>query len=577
MRHLWLKVSCGILSMLVLFYGQSIDTVWVERFPAGAPGGGDPCHSRGHAIAIDRWTGDIYVFGQVWLDFSYGMLLKYSKAGNFIWGNYLMLYSECWEPNAMSYLDYDISYDDPTVAVAGSEWMPGGMDPNSALRTYKCETLNGAILWRARYRDSYGGFAEDVVMDDSGNVYTVGSTCIQDVPPQYYAIIIRYNAEGNSNNIGIIDWYKRVKGNSNFTAWFNFFRGAIWSQGYIYVTGDVCDAPASGGVNLITRKYDPHTGTSIWSRKFVGNNVDQGYKIEKDNAGNIYVAGRSTSLGSGDYGLLVIKYTSVGDTVIGTYDVSGSNFTPWDMAVDSLGNIYVTGNVLYTLGGVDLFIAKFSSNCNLEWIKYYNGPGDGTDQAYGIALDNSGNVYITGETDVPPVGGDGQDYVTIKYNSSGVNCWTVLYDGPGTTIRVDGAYDIAADGSGNLYVTGYSDSVTWDCTTINYYDDPGVGIKESQILNPQSQVPRLVIHPNPFTNKMDIRYQMADNSQKISLKIYDITGQLVRQFSNAEMRQSNKIIWYGNDDNGRRLPPGVYFIQLQTPEKNITEKIIKIE
>ncbi len=85
------------------------------------------------------------------------------------------------------------------------------------------------------------------------------------------------------------------------------------------------------------------------------------------------------------------------------------------------------------------------------WVARYNGPGNDEDWAYAIALDNSGNIYVTGAswgltTDY--------DYATVKYDSSGVEQWVVRYNGLGNVW--DYASAIALDNSGNVYVTGRS-------------------------------------------------------------------------------------------------------------------------
>ncbi|MEO0069038.1 MAG: SBBP repeat-containing protein, partial [candidate division WOR-3 bacterium] len=86
-----------------------------------------------------------------------------------------------------------------------------------------------------------------------------------------------------------------------------------------------------------------------------------------------------------------------------------------------------------------------------DWVKTYNGPGNGPDMASAIAVDGSGNVYVTGYS---RGSGTSNDYATIKYNTNGDTLWVRRYNGPGN--GPDWAYAIAVDGSGNVYVTGRS-------------------------------------------------------------------------------------------------------------------------
>lgn len=85
------------------------------------------------------------------------------------------------------------------------------------------------------------------------------------------------------------------------------------------------------------------------------------------------------------------------------------------------------------------------------WTNRYNGSGNGYDASYAVAVDTNGNVLVAGYS---RGSGSGYDYTTLKYSGAGVPLWTNRYNGPGN--GVDYAIAIAVDGSGNVYVTGNS-------------------------------------------------------------------------------------------------------------------------
>lgn len=139
----------------------------------------------------------------------------------------------------------------------------------------------------------------------------------------------------------------------------------------------------------------------------------------------------------------------------------------FDVAVDSSGNVYVTGKS-YDGQGNDYDYAyrtvKYAGNRTLLWTSRYNGPGGDDDVAQAIALDNEGNVYVTGKS----YNGNHTDYAyaTVKYDSSGKQLWAARYDGAGT--KDDIAYALAVDNVGAVYVTGTSGG---DYATVKYDKD----------------------------------------------------------------------------------------------------------
>ena len=133
------------------------------------------------------------------------------------------------------------------------------------------------------------------------------------------------------------------------------------------------------------------------------------------------------------------------------------------MTTDKAGNIYVTGFSTLNNSGIDMFTQKYSSAGSVLWTRYYNGPANGEDKAFGIVVDNSGNVYITGYSAGV---GSNMDITTIKYNSSGSQLWVQRYNEPGN--GDDRGFGIVVDRAGNVYVTGYIARIATDTYLIKY-------------------------------------------------------------------------------------------------------------
>jgi len=114
-----------------------------------------------------------------------------------------------------------------------------------------------------------------------------------------------------------------------------------------------------------------------------------------------------------------------------------------------------------------------------------------------------------------------------------------------------------------------------------------IGIEEARS---QMSETRLEVNPNPFRNRVDIRWQIADsrfpnvdrqtpaigNQQSVSLKIYDATGRLVRQWDYQTIRQSNQILWHGDNDSGNLVPSGIYFCCLSSSDFTAIKKLTVI-
>jgi hypothetical protein len=147
-----------------------------------------------------------------------------------------------------------------------------------------------------------------------------------------------------------------------------------------------------------------------------------------------------------------------------------------DIAVDGSGNVYVTGISTGSGTDRDFCTIKYSPSGTQLWSKRYNGPANSIDEAKALALDPSENyIYVTGTTNNSPFD---TDYCTIKYSSSGTQVWVRTYDG-GLAFH-DRSFGIVVDSSG-IYITGRSggDGTGQDIVTI-MYDSSGNKIWEDR-------------------------------------------------------------------------------------------------
>jgi len=352
------------------------------------------------------------------------------------------------------------SYDDYAYATAvdsnGNVFVTGESYGSFSAQDYATIKYSsaGVPLWTNRYDGpaSSQDSASAVVVDPSGNVLVTGYAV--GLGASIFYATIKYSSAG------VALWTNRYDGPGNSFA----SALAVDSSGNVFVTGT-----SYGGTNTdhdyATIKYSA-AGVALWTNRYngPGNDYDFASAVAVDSSGNVFVMGFSYGGTNTDYDYATIKYSSAGVPLwTNRYDGPGNNYD-WvgAMAVDGSGNVFVTGG---SYGGTktdyDYATIKYSDAGVALWTNHYNGPGNIDDYAYAVAVDGSGNVFVTGYS----YGGTNtySDYATIAYSSAGVALWTNRYDESPYT--VDSARAMAVDSSGNVFVTGDSDS---DYATIKY-------------------------------------------------------------------------------------------------------------
>lgn len=176
--------------------------------------------------------------------------------------------------------------------------------------------------------------------------------------------------------------------------------------------------------------------------------------IRADQAGNVYAAGYAGRERCSRDAFL-IKYGVQGDTLWTWYYDGGAKADDevLDMILDNAGNVYLTGTSEDNSNGIaDCFTAKISTSGVQQWVTRYPSPANAESIGNGIAVDNSGNVYVCGMID--PLSAS-SDWMVVKYNgTTGVQLWADIYNAPANFSEE--ALDIAISPSGNPAACGYA-------------------------------------------------------------------------------------------------------------------------
>jgi hypothetical protein len=263
----------------------------------------------------------------------------------------------------------------------------------------------GSNLWQATYSWFWSpNVSQLVAVDGNGNVDVAGSqayNCDQ-YGCYYQMLLVQYDANGNQN------WAAENLGDS-YTP--------------VQVKGLVLDNAAN--IYFVANSYfSPYStfkcaanGSEIWGADDpTANGGSAAYGLAVDSGGNAFVTG-------GDAHYYPNTPFPIGTYKIGTngayvwtnlyYSVPVASSVGTAIAVDQGNSVYVTGYSPGTSSGNDIVTIKYDNNGAQSWLQRYNGPGNGNDAGNAVAVDNNGNVYVTGY-DTTAAGGT--EIVTIKYS-----------------------------------------------------------------------------------------------------------------------------------------------------------------
>ena len=313
--------------------------------------------------------------------------------------------------------------------------------------TAKYAGTSGALIWEVRYNGP-GNDADSslaVTVDASGNVIVTGQSTGVGTNRDYYTA--KYTAAN-----GALVWEKRFNGSAN--ALDSAIDVAVDAAGNVFVTGEV--RYVSSNPDYHTVKYAAANGAVLWEKRYNnGNLFDYARALAVDGAGNVIVTGYSYSgTSAADY--YTVKYAATDGAEVWAVRYTSPeshNDIPIGVAVDAAGNVVVTGSSFEVASQFDGYTAKYAAaNGALLWEKRYNNPGSSYDDVSGLALDASGNVVITGDSQTR----GGPDFMfLVKYSAvNGSMAWEKRVPAPATQDGSARGRAVAVDDSGNVIVTG---------------------------------------------------------------------------------------------------------------------------
>ncbi len=399
------------------------------------------------------------------------------------------------------------------------------------------------------YTATVGGSADDygngIAVDTNGIAYVVGSTFSGDFPLSSKA----FQAAIAGNEDAVVFSLDPTGANLGFST---YMGGGDVDQGLaialdvranVYITGSTHsdDFPThsgafstkrAGGIDGFVASFNSD-GTAYYSTFIGGEGDDAGGGIAADASGNAYVTGSTRSDGfpvagnafqrsrSGNIDAFVLKLDPLGDHLIYSTFLGGSAFDFGNgIAIDGSANAYVVGvtaSSKFPVSGnayqrsyqgdpEDIFVAKVNADgSQLLYSTFLGTHAD--DYAYAIAVNGSGEAFISGETnsDQYPVTGDAQqknrkgglDGVISKLSADGSQ---LLYSTFWGGSNDDGVEAIAVDGFGGLYFAGYTGSGDYPVTGGTFQPSPGGGPTDAFVASLQFPAPTPVINPGGIGN-----------------------------------------------------------------------------
>jgi uncharacterized delta-60 repeat protein len=296
---------------------------------------------------------------------------------------------------------------------------------------------SGDLEWYKLWNRSVQDMGRAVALDSLNNIYIVGHSGntwdgLADM------VLVKFNSSGD------YQWERTWGGGKNDDA----MAITLDSSNNIYLAGYTMSY-GLGARDICLVKYNS-SGVKLWNTTWGGSDNDRGASIVLDSSGNIFIGGETRNYGAGLTDMCLVKYNSSGDYK--WHRTWGGVENDWGKAIsiDKMNNIYLTGYTRsFTNGETDMCLVKYNNTGIQQWNHTWGGKYE--EEAYGVAVDSLDNIYITGEAQSSE--GAPKNLCLVKYNNDTEEYeWHSIWGG----IQSDGAFSVKLDSLDNIYLGGYT-------------------------------------------------------------------------------------------------------------------------
>jgi hypothetical protein len=470
----------------------------------------------------------------------------------------------------------------------------------------------GNVIWAKNAGGGNYDIVSDIAVDANGNTYVTGYFLSNTVTFGTDTLIRSGNAGMfvvKYDTSGIVLWARSASGGSNYG-----YAIAVDLNGNSYVTGDFTNSLVIFDSDTLTNdtsavfgdifivKFDT-IGNTIWAKSAGGSDDDYGSSIAVDDSNNIYVTGyffsRNIAFGTdiltsntaGNPGavsnIFLVKYDAYGNVVWGKCAGGGYGDEASGVAVDYSSNIYITGkftnstivfghDTLTSNGGYEIFIVKYDASGNVVWAKSAGGIYD--DYSSAIAVNVNSNTYISGSFESPNIS-FGSDTLI---NTGGKDIFVTKYDALGNVVWTKNA-------SGNLDDNSCSIAVDENdnCYITGGFNSPNISFNSINLTNDTTDgsLDMFIARIGSATtyikenNEIDIFVYpnpIEVHATLITESVLKNTHLIIQNIWGQSVKEIDELFGNSVYFNCDDLPSGLYCIRLMQDQKLIANKKIVI-